>query len=485
MRATFHCDLQQQGTLLQHVWSACVGSGHAPLALRADWQAQLRRCRDELGIQQIRFHGILADDLSTLTVQQDENVYSFFNADQIYDFLLSIGVRPFVELSFMPLALASGGKTVFKYAGNVTPPADYGAWAELIRRFVQHLVDRYGADEVRQWHFEVWNEPNLHHFWSGSQDDYFKLYRYTVEAIKGVDSELRVGGPATAQNEWVDDLLAFCDRENLPVDFVSTHHYPTDAFGNENDDTEEQLAKGTRNVLLEQVQNARSQAGDKPLFYTEWNTSSNPFFWRHDTPYAAAFMAKTFLDVAASVDGYSYWTFSDIFEENYFSSVPFHGGFGLLTIHGIAKPTYRAVQLLHRLGTERLLVDGLHPTVDCCVVRKEEATARSVTVLLTNHALPEHPIEDVTVEIQLDGPPGVPTAVVERIDANHANARRVWEEMGEPDYLSADQVDTLHRASCFGTEELPVEYRDGTAILSLDLPAHGVAAVTMQLSAQE
>ncbi|MEP7189610.1 MAG: hypothetical protein ABI901_10515 [Roseiflexaceae bacterium] len=104
---------------------------------------------------------------------------------------------------------------------------------------------------MREWFFEVWNEPNLPEFWTGTQADYFKLYRYTAEAIKGVDASLQVGGPATAKNAWVEEFLDFCDTENLPADFVSTHHYPTDAFGNPGDDTEAQLAKSTRSVLRE------------------------------------------------------------------------------------------------------------------------------------------------------------------------------------------------------------------------------------------
>ncbi len=473
---TFRCDLAQTGTPLRHSWSHTVGSGHAPLGLRADWQAQLRRCRDELGVQHVRFHGVLSDAMGTFTVQQGEPTCSFFNADQVYDFLLSIGMRPFVELSFMPEALASGGKTVFSYRGNVTPPEDLKAWADFIGLFVHHLVDRYGAEEVRRWYFEVWNEPNLKHFWTGTQDDYFALYRATAEAIKAVDPGLRVGGPATANNGWVEDFLGFCETHGLPADFVTTHHYPTDAFGAEGDDTEAQLAASRRNVLLERTQDTVRRARGLPVIYTEWNTSSNPFFWRHDTPYAAAFVAKTWLDVANLVEGYSYWVFSDIFEENYFSSAPFHGSFGLLTIHGIAKPTYRALQLLHGLGDERLLVDGLHPTVDCTVVRGDDALA----VFLTNHALPEHAIEAAAVEVRLTNVPDVADAVVERIDAEHANPRRVWEELGEPAYLSAEQVELLHAASEVGRAPLRPEHEGEAVVLRLAVPAHAVAVVTLK-----
>jgi xylan 1,4-beta-xylosidase len=226
--------------------------------------------------------------------------------------------------------------------------------------------------------------------------------------------------------------------------------------------------------MSERVQDTVRRASGLPVFYTEWNTSSNPFFHRHDEPYAAAFVAKTCLDVANDVEGYSYWTFSDIFEENYFSSVPFHGGFGLLTIHGVAKPTYRAFQLMHALGDERLLVDGIHPTIDCYATRGEG----KLVVLLTNHALPEHAISAASVRLRLAGAAGFSAGVVQRIDAEHANPRREWERMGEPEYPSAEQLERLHAASEVGRESLQPE-RDGEdLVLELELPAHAVASIT-------
>jgi xylan 1,4-beta-xylosidase len=161
---------------------------------------------------------------------------------------------------------------------------------------------------------------------------------------------LRVGGPATADNAWISDFLDFCKKNGLPADFISTHHYPTDSFGKPGDDTVTQLAESRRSVLRAEAREVRKQAGELPVYYTEWCTSSNPRDAMHDDPYAAAFIVKTVLEANGLVQGYSYWTFSDIFEENYFPSVPFHGGFGLLNIHGIAKPSYRAFQLLHAFG---------------------------------------------------------------------------------------------------------------------------------------
>lgn len=478
MSAAFSCDLTVPASALPHVWEHTVGSDHASMALRADWQAQLKRAHDELGFRHVRFHGILDDDIGTLLCEQDRLVYGFFNSDRIFDFLAGIGMKPFVELSFMPSTLSSGATTVFKYRGNVTPPRDYSQWATLIGRLVGHWVDRYGLTEVRQWYFEVWNEPNLQAFWTSDQADYFKLYRYTVDAIKAVDSQLRVGGPATAENAWVSEFLDFCTANGLPADFVSTHHYPTDAFGQPGDDTETQLAKSRRSVLRDQARATHERARGKPVYYTEWCTSSNPFDPLHDEPYAAAFVTKSNMEAVGLVEGYSYWTFSDLFEENYLSSVPFHGGFGLLNIHGIAKPAYRAYQLLHRLGFEQLPVAGSHATVDVWVVRGND----QVTVLATNSALPRHPIANEQVCVSLTQA-ARPTAVtIARIDAENANVKRCWLAMGAPEYLSVQQVQMLNGASELQYREQPWDFANGTIELTFALPAQAVAAVTLEFA---
>jgi xylan 1,4-beta-xylosidase len=476
----FWCDLSQQGTELPHPWEHTVGSCHAPLALRADWQQQLRRCQSELGFRYVRFHGLLSDDLGTVISHSDELLYSFFNADQIVDFLLSIGMRPFVELSFMPRALASGSKTVFQYRGNVTPPKDYKQWSTLIQTLVAHWVERYGIQEVAEWFFEVWNEPNLKAFWSGTQKDYFRLYRVTADAIKRIDPSLKVGGPATARDGWIEEFLEFCETVKAPVDFVTTHHYPTDALGHEGADTDTQLANSQRGILREWTQDTRRRAGTFPVYYTEWNLSSNPRDPRHDEPYAAAFVAKTALEASDLVQGYSFWTFSDIFEENYFPSVPFHGGFGLLNLHGIAKPAYRSFELLHKVGTERLLVHGLHQTVNAWVTRDDGDDSAGVRVLLVNHALPRQSIMSERVRIHLAHAPEPSGAWVERIDENHANAKRRWQALGAPEYLNGRAVEQLHEASRLTRQACPWTWRENRVVLEIELPPHAVAALTVE-----
>ena len=288
---------------------------------------------------------------------------------------------------------------------------------------------------------------------------------------------------ATARNGWIEEFLEFCNRAGVPPDFLTTHQYPTDALdqspdalGHEDDDTETQLAKSRRDILREWMHDTRRRAGKVPVYYTEWNSSSNPRDPRHDEPYAAAFAAKTAMDASDLVEGYGFWTFSDIFEENYFPSVPFHGGFGLLNLHGIAKPTYRAFELLHGLGNERLLVDGLHETVSLWVTRHN----LGVRALLVNHALPRHSIASERVRILLMHAPE-PTGVwVARIDEDHANAKRRWQEVGAPEYLGGRTVDELHEASLLVRESCSWTRREDQVALEIDLPPHAVAALTVE-----
>jgi len=474
----FSCRLSDKSAPLPHFWEHTVGSGHAPLALRADWQRQLRQCHEQLGFRHVRFHDILSDDMGTLMDEQQKLLYSFFNADQICDFLLSIGMKPFVELSFMPSTLSSGSTTVFHYSGNVTPPKDYAEWANFIARLVTHWVQRYGIDEVSTWFFEVWNEPNLKSFWTGTQADYFKLYRFTAQAIKEVDDRLQVGGPATAKNAWITEFLSFCRKNKVPVDFVSTHHYPTDALGSIGEDTETQLAHSQRSILRKWARETHRKAAGKPVYYTEWSSSSNPRDDLHDEPYTAAVIVKTMMEARGLVKGYSFWTFTDVFEENYMPATAFQGGFGLLTLQGVAKPSYRAFELLHRLGTHELPVKGKHKTVDVWVVRGRD----TATVLLTNHVLPRNPIKKELICVQLTGLQSPRNVYIERIDDDHANAKRLWIEMGKPALPTEREVEQLHVASQIVREPLKWNYHAGTLHLKLAMPPHSIAAITVELA---
>jgi xylan 1,4-beta-xylosidase len=483
----FFIDAQDTGKPFPHYWELCVGSCHAVMGLRQDWREQLEKVHRELGFQYVRFHGLLNDAMGVCKENSDGSLrYSFFNIDAIFDFLLSIGMKPFVELGFMPQALASGTQTCFHYQANVTPPKDYGQWAALIKALTQHLVDRYGLDELRSWFFEVWNEPNLAYFWGGTQEEYFRLYESTVRAIKSVDHQLRVGGPATSVNAWIPDMLTFCKKSGTPIDFVSTHHYPTDdPLWKNNQLTMEEffaqfahvMGKYERGILRKMTARARDEAGKLPLHYTEWNTSAMLPDAIHDDPYSAAMIAKTIADNDGLVDSYSFWTFTDLFEEGGQISTPFHGGFGLQTIHGIPKPSYRVFEMLHHLGHTRLPVaGGMDSTVEMLAVR---GTA-DLSLLVYNHTVPGEAIREEELVIAIEGfVPSGPISMI-RVDDRHANPKQEWIALGRPEYPGPQELARIKQASQALPETLPTDTTPTGCTICCSLPAHGVALLVLK-----
>jgi xylan 1,4-beta-xylosidase len=329
--------------------------------LRTEYWERFRTAQAAVGFSYIRCHGLLGDELGVVRVDEWEGrsrvFYNFSYLDQIFDTMRAHRVRPFVEWGFMPEALASGDQKVFWWGGNVTPPAQLSAWADLVTALTRHWIDRYGAEEVRQWPFEVWNEPNLTQFWKDAdQGAYFSLYEATVRAVKAVDPRIRVGGPAICggSDHWIDAFLAFVRAKDLPLDFFTRHLYSglTPRLR-----TPEFLYQSLSDPQvpvdeLRQVRGRIDAAGfpDLELHITEFNTSYHPLSPVHDTPLNAAHLALLLSEAGDLAETLSFWTFCDLFEE---ADVPrsfFHGGFGLLAREGIPKPTFHLFAFFSRLG---------------------------------------------------------------------------------------------------------------------------------------
>lgn len=339
------------------VWQVCVGADRANEGLRADWQQQLTEVQKNLAFKYIRFHGLLQDDMGVYKEDLKGNpIYNWQYIDKLYDFLLSVKIRPMVEFSFMPSALATDPTpTVFWWRGVGRPPKDYNKWSALITELVKHFEKRYGHEEIKQWLFEVWNEPNIHTFWASDRNEYFKLYASTVNAIKAVSPELKVGGPATSGSTWLKEFFTYCKENNVPFDYVSTHSYGSGGYLDEYG-THKQGLRGS-NEIPKDIAKARmlmdSLQYHIPLHISEWNSSSGPKDARHDTYQNAAFVLHV-LRHTENASSMSYWTFTDIFEEPGPQVTPFHGGFGMINLQGIKKPTYYAYKFLSQLGETEL-----------------------------------------------------------------------------------------------------------------------------------
>ncbi len=372
---TINADFKDEAGPLNRMFQLCVGAGRANEGLRADWQRQLAWVRRECGFKYLRFHGLLCDDMGVYSedyAKGGKPVYNWQYIDELFDFMISIDVKPFVEFGFMPSALSSGRNTIFWWKGNVTPPKDYAKWEDLIKALVTHWKERYGENEVATWYFEVWNEPNLDGFWIGdkkgktdeefykyAQQEYSKLYASTAKAVKAVSPRFRVGGPATAGCAWVPETIDFCVKNNVPIDFISTHNYcVTSGFLDETGTSgtffsQDPNAMSGR-VLEVRRQIAASARPDLELHFTEWSASYTPSDPIHDSYHSAAFILNSLRRSGSAPQSMSYWVFTDIFEEAGPRMTPFHGGFGLVNYQGINKPAFYAYQFLNCLGTIEL-----------------------------------------------------------------------------------------------------------------------------------
>jgi xylan 1,4-beta-xylosidase len=458
-----------------HFWERMFGSGRAILSLRESYRNDLRDVRKITGFEYVRFHAIFHDEVGIYDEDaQGHPVYNFSYVDQIYDGLLANGVRPFVELSFMPKQLAADKNALhsFWYRQNVSPPKDWNQWDDLITQFTRHLVDRYGIEEVSQWYFEVWNEPNLD-FWAGDprQATYWQLYDHTARSLKQVSPRLRVGGPATAQAAWADAFIRHCAENKVPVDFVSSHVYGNDksedVFGTHETIPRDRMVCRAVKKVHDQI--SASPMPGLPLFWTEFNASYMFEPDVTDSPYMGPWLADTIRQCDGLVSEMSYWTFSDVFEEQGVVKQPFYGGFGLMAAGGIPKPAYNAFRILHQLGDERLAV----ASDSVLATRRRDGT---LVVAAWNLAPPGTAGADKDVKLTFRGT-GLSQAMVTRLDPEHGDAHKAYLAMGSPRYPTETQIRQLRSAAELSAPEVH-ELKNGS--VAIKIPAHGLALLELK-----
>jgi xylan 1,4-beta-xylosidase len=347
-------DIAQPGPPVDRFFDLSVGSDYPGTLIRDDSQAQLKTTVDELGFRYIRFHAIFHDALGTVRVENGKTTYDWTKIDTLYDDLLARHIKPFVELGFTPEALATSKNSIFYWKGNTSHPDPKG-WNDLVAAFVRHVEQRYGKPEVESWFFEVWNEPNLSGFWEGGdQQAYFQLFDQTSNTIKSIDPVLRVGGPSTAGASWVPEFLAHVKQSGAAVDFVSTHTYGVDGgFLDENGKSDTKLSPSP-DAIVGDVRHIREQVvasafPNLPVYFTEWSTSYTPRDVVHDSYISAPYILSKLKASEGFVQGMSYWTYTDLFEEPGPPTAAFEGGFGLLNRDGIRKPAFFAYKYLHAL----------------------------------------------------------------------------------------------------------------------------------------
>jgi xylan 1,4-beta-xylosidase len=460
---------------LPHIWEECVGSDRAAITMRESWREDIERARTELGIKRVRFHGILNDELGVLTSTYQRSKArpaNFKNVAEVYDGLVERGLAPLVELSFMPKELASGPRTFGFYQGNITPPKSYEDWGAFVGDFGRFLVGRYGIEQVSRWPLEVWNEANLAFFWTGTQADYFQLYKTGAVALKDVSPRLQVGGPATSKTAWISEFLSFCKAENAPIDFVSTHVYAGD---NQKETFGSDLRLSLNEVIPEAVRRARAKVRGSgfpklPLYIDEWSS---------DSP---AMIAHVLTNVLGETEMMSHWTLSGTYEElgptDYLLQ---EGSMGFGMMHrGVPRPNYNTYRLLHALGDRRLAAQG-----PALASRRADGTFAAIAWNLAEAsqpagipgANPERKVvgsaKRITVAIP-DMKPGQPLQV-RYVDQQRGSPLPAWRAMGSPKLPTVAQIETLRRAAQIPPAGLV--RLDRARTLTLDLPPEGVALI--------
>jgi xylan 1,4-beta-xylosidase len=428
-----------------HYWEQMFGSGRAILSLRESYRRDLRAMKAATDIRYVRFHAIFHDEVGVYSEDaQGQPVYNWSYVDQIYDGLLDNRVRPFVEMSFMPRALAASDKPhAFWYRPYPSPPKDYAKWEGLVYNFAKHLIDRYGVNEVSQWYFEVWNEPNID-FWTGEpkQATYFELYDHAARAVKRADQRLRVGGPATAQAAWIPEMIEHAIEAQVPLDFVSTHVYGNDlsqdVFGtDENIDREVMVSRAVAKVEMQVKSSARPGL---PIIWSEYNASYKNEIDVTDSAFMGPWLANNIRLCDGLTAMMSYWTFSDVFEEQGVIKTPFYGGYGLIAEGGVPKAAFNAFAMLHRLGVQRLQPD----LADALVTKRADGT---LAIAVWNYAPPGTTVSARNVHVVVDGWTGTPHYHVEILDPDHGSTLAAWRAMSSPASPTREQYERLKQAA--------------------------------------
>ncbi|MDI9478838.1 MAG: glycosyl hydrolase [Bacillota bacterium] len=446
------------GQPFQNNVTYCVGTGRIGLALQKEYLDHLKIVQESISFKYIRGHGLFSDDVGIYREYEiDGEIQSFYNftyLDRIIDSYLENNIKPFLELGFMPEKLKSGEETIFYWKGNVSPPTSYEKWAELVRVTLNHLIERYGREEVITWPIEVWNEPNIG-FWAGSMEDYFTLYEYSARVIKEVDPRIQVGGPAICGVEtekWFRGFFEFCIENDVPVDFISRHCYTANQPSRQGHYLYHTLNEPT--YMIDELKETREIMGDYPqianlpLHITEFNSSYVPVCPVHDTDFHAAYIARILSEAGEYADSYSYWTFSDVFEEQDVPKAVFHGGFGLVALNSIKKPTFYAFEFFSRAGKELLYRD------DNLIVTRDEDRYVIIGWNWTNKAANERErAKSYLLKLPSIGEEAI--LLKKEVGGAHANPLQTWSNLGKPRTLNKEQLAILQASA----EPLQVDER--------------------------
>jgi xylan 1,4-beta-xylosidase len=468
---TITIDASKQTAGNPRFWAAAVGTGTASLTLRPDLQTHYKLVNRELGIMRVRGHGVLNDDMG---IYKGPGSYDWTNFDTYLDAIVSAGMRPLIELDFMPTALAlTGSSRDF--------PKDINTYKQFIQAVVQHCVDRYGAADVGQWYWEVWNEPDYPGFWNGmsaseavgaKMTDYYALYDAAVAAATAVLPNILIGGPVTTEPSKIGAFLQHCKSANSRVTFVSSHAYPG---GNGSTPANATNLTNDNNTRVGQITSGGFTAATIKSFNTEWNSAYSgqggnpgPSNESMDSHVNAPFILKSVKLLSDKNNGdtppldvFSYWVASDIFDESSGPSgsyilgqggnLPFGKVFGLMTFQGVRKAAFNAFKMLNYLGPVRLMSGGGTGGDGVDGLATMSANSDELQVIVYDYFATTTAAGTDNVTVTVNNLPA-PLAGKElfvthfRIDSSHSNPYGIWLSQGSPTSPTEAQWQAMKQA---------------------------------------
>jgi xylan 1,4-beta-xylosidase len=485
---------------IPHFWSECVGTGTMIYCLKPEWRTAMKIGAEEAGFKRVRGHGILigwngTENDNIMSISGGTVTYNWANIDSIFDFLLSINVRPSVELSFMPRALQSNGVT--------SKPNDFNAWRDLIREMVLHCIDRWGEEEVTSWYWEVWNEYDYSGFWNGSKQDYYQLYAKAAEGAKAANPDIKIGGPVTTGSPPLQDFIDYCTTSNVPLDLIANHCYGS-APGSSTDPVSVRNDNRSRSDVI--------KSSGKQLYSlnTEYNSTwsgqggnNDPNVMSMDSHINAPFVVKSqklIIDDYLSgqyllPDVLSYWAISDVFDEsgaNKGSWIamnnyrPFGAVFGLVNYQGIRKATFNAFKMLHMMGDTLVSLSGgsgESDGVDGFATISADGSEVAVIIYNFYTNLTGSGGEN-TVNVSVGNLPfsaGKVDVMRYLVDADHGNAYGVWEKQGKPASPSESQWEAMREAQHLATvDSSEIDYSGESYTTSFTLSRYAVTLLVFK-----
>jgi xylan 1,4-beta-xylosidase len=504
-------DAAAPGPAWSRFYETAVAADHANTLLCTAWGRNLRhalqKAHDQAGFRYVRFHGILDDDIGVYSEDAEKRPRADWTRfDRVYDTIAAAAMRPIVEISFTPKALASNPAKVQRFlwyrgaSPNISPPRDWGRWRALMSELVKHLEQRYGADEVRShWYFEVWNEPSW--MYSAGDAGYLELYENTAAGLLRGDPAVRVGGPAGSAGEspsLVAVLIDAAKTRHWKLDFITYHRYG-------DDDGKLADAEGMQTFhrgLVEILTNAHFTG---ELVNDEFGPSAKPDPSRDDES-AASFVAETVTRIGtdpsfAPPSALGYWALSDLYEEfDTGAALAYREGNYGLFLKGdprfaesfdVAKPAFNAFRLLHRMGGARLPVTGTRPDEGLGAAATLAEDGRSIQVLVHRHRAGPHVdpggAEAMPVTIALEHLPfssGALTVRLTKVDHGHANSHTAWVAMSKPAQPTREQWAALRDAASLCDDETQATATAGTVSLTFEQPLYGVSLLEIAPAAR-